>query len=548
MKLPILDTVLPADLSESELRELQAYSLREAAILGLAEAVTQWRDPLPNRFTADQRPDTTIWISGLTWSHDLLLAAALRGIGYHVRPLAVPDNESLRFGKEFGNRGQCNPTYYTVGNLIKHLRALQEAGVPREQIIAHHVFLTAGACGPCRFGTYVTEYRKALRDAGFEGFRVLLFQQQGGLRQATGKDAGIRFDPQFFRTVLKAFLAGDVLNLVGYRLRPYEVTPGATDAAIERCREVLIAAFERRSSILVALRRCRGILEAVEVDRLRPKPMVAVIGEFWAMTTEGEGNYELQRFLEAEGAEVSIQPVTNWMLFMLWEQMRDTRARMGLRGVDTGRKGLAGKNPRRKVLLLQAARVALVGLFRAFAGAIGLRGVHLPDMERIAALAHEHYDNELRGGEGHMEVGKLIDCVAERRAHMVVSVKPFGCMPSSGVSDGVQSLVAARYPEAIFLAVETTGDGKVNAQSRVQMMLFKAHQRARAEYEEALRAAGLSEEAARRRLLGDRRARGALHYPAHRVAGTAANQVLELGAATGGQRFSGTPLQHSIGG
>jgi predicted nucleotide-binding protein (sugar kinase/HSP70/actin superfamily) len=47
-----------------------------------------------------------------------------------------------------------------------------------------------GACGPCRFGTYVTEYRKALRDAGFDGFRVMLFQQQGGLKQATGEDVG----------------------------------------------------------------------------------------------------------------------------------------------------------------------------------------------------------------------------------------------------------------------------------------------------------------------------------------------------------------------
>src|SRR5690606_2403787 len=147
------------------------------------------------------------------------------------------------------------------------------------------------------------------------------------------------------------------------------------------------------------------------------------------------------------------------------------------------------------------------------------------------ALAHEHYDDELRGGEGHMEVGKLIDCVAERRAHMVVSVKPFGCVPSSGVSDGVQSLIASRYPEAIFLAVETTGDGKVNAQSRVQMMLFRAHQRAWAEYEEAMRAVGLSEDSAARRLRGSRRARRSLHSPVHRVAGTAANQVLELGSS-----------------
>ena len=64
--------------------------------------------------------------------------------------------------------------------------------MPVEDIVENYVFLTAGACGPCRFGTYVTEYRKALRDAGFEGFRVLLFQQQGGLKQATGEEQGLR--------------------------------------------------------------------------------------------------------------------------------------------------------------------------------------------------------------------------------------------------------------------------------------------------------------------------------------------------------------------
>jgi predicted nucleotide-binding protein (sugar kinase/HSP70/actin superfamily) len=86
-----------------------------------------------------------------------------------------------------------------------------------------------------------------------------------------------------------------------------------------------------------------------------------------------------------------------------------------------------------------------------------------------------------------MEVGKLIQSVVKRKAHMVVSVKPFGCMPSSGVSDGVQSLITARYPEAIFCAIETTGDGAVNVQSRVQMDLFKARQKARQEFEDAQR-------------------------------------------------------------
>ena len=75
--------------------------------------------------------------------------------------------------------------------------------------------MTAGACGPCRFGTYVTEYRKALRDSGFEGFRVLLFQQTGGLKQATGDGVGLEMNPTFFWGIIRAVLVGDVLNALG---------------------------------------------------------------------------------------------------------------------------------------------------------------------------------------------------------------------------------------------------------------------------------------------------------------------------------------------
>ncbi|MBJ95877.1 MAG: 2-hydroxyglutaryl-CoA dehydratase [Rickettsiales bacterium] len=515
-------------MSDEEKEELEAYALKEAAALGMAESLTHWFDENPQGFSKSERDHITIWNSGLSWSTDLFVSAALRGIGYHVKTMPVPDQESLRRGKEFGNRGQCNPTYFTVGNLIKHLQSLEASGLSREEIIKNHTFLTAGACGPCRFGTYVTEYRKALRDAGFEGFRVVLFQQQGGLRQATGDDQGLELNPAFFRQLIKAFLAGDVVNLMAYRLRPYETTPGATNAALEEVRQLVIEALENSRSVLVALARGRRIFEAVEVDRLQPKPMVSVIGEFWAMTTEGDGNYHLQRFLEQEGAEVAIQPLVNWVLFIIWEQSRDTRRRMELRHDDQARKGLQGREPWKKLAMLQGAKVALIGLFRLFANTVGLRGYHLPDMNEIARISHEHYDNELRGGEGHMEVGKLIDSVEDHRAHMVISVKPFGCMPSSGVSDGVQSLIAAKYPQAIFLAIETSGDGEVNVQSRVQMMLFKAHQRAQAEFESVLNDCGLDREQAAKKLNRSWRARRTIHYPPHKLAGTAANQILEI--------------------
>src|SRR5688500_8140618 len=149
---------------------------------------------------------------------------------------------------------------------------------------------------------YVTEYRKALRDAGFDGFRVLTFQMAGGIQQATGKELGLKIDPRFAWTVVRSLIAGDVLNLVGYRLRPYEVEPGSTNRAIEECKAVLSEALRRNGSVAVALVRCRRILRRVKVDRSVPKPVVSLIGEFWAMTTEGDGNYHMQEFLEREGA------------------------------------------------------------------------------------------------------------------------------------------------------------------------------------------------------------------------------------------------------
>jgi predicted nucleotide-binding protein (sugar kinase/HSP70/actin superfamily) len=526
--------------------ELKAFEDAERQRLGLDEApVDHWVDRNPQMFTRAERPHTTILFGGLTMAHDQLVRAALAGLGYDMLPLDVPDTESLRFGKEFGNRAQCNPTYFTVGNLVKHLVHLRDReGMPVAEIIRTRVFFTAGACGPCRFGTYVTEYRKALRDAGFDGFRVLLFQQQGGLRQATGEDAGLEFSPRFFITLLKALIAGDVVNLIGYRIRPYEIEPGSTDRALDDCKRLLSEAFTRRGSLMRALWQSRRRLAQVRVNRLQPKPKVSIIGEFWAMTTEGDGNYQLQRFLEREGAEVDIQPVTAWLLYNIWEHSWDTKRRMTLRADDGGNFGLEGTNPRKKLALLALADKVLRASFATFARAIGLDGYHLADMDEIATISHQYYDNHLRGGEGHMEVGKLIQSVEQRKAHMVISVKPFGCMPSSGVSDGVQSLVTARHADAIFCAIETTGDGAVNVQSRVLMYLFKARQKAQQEYDALRQASGRSQEQLERLVQRRRYTRrgyaDALFYPPHHVAGTASNVLIALDP-----RLEATVTKHS---
>jgi predicted nucleotide-binding protein (sugar kinase/HSP70/actin superfamily) len=529
-KLPIVGGGKMADFDIDA--ELRKFELEQMAQLGLDPAREQWRDDNPRTFTAKQRQHTTLLISGLTMAHDLFIQGALRGIGYKVKAIDCPDQVALQFGKEFGNRGQCNPTYFTVGNLVKFLTFLRdEQKMPVADIVANYVFVTAGACGPCRFGTYVTEYRKALRDAGFDGFRVLLFQQQGGLKQATGEDMGLEMNPKFFITLLQAIMVGDALNALHYRIRPYEVVPGSTNAALEKAKALIHDAFEQpeKKSLLWALIQARRLFMNVKIDRTIVKPKVSVIGEFWAMTTEGDGNYQLQKFLEQEGAEVDIQLVTAWILFNIWEQRWDTRKRMVLRHEDKAKKGLVGVNVAKKLALLWVAEKALRGIFQLIANILGLHGYHLPDMDQVADTAANYYNNHLRGGEGHMEVGKLILNVEHKKATMTLSVKPFGCMPSSGVSDGVQSLVTEKWPEAIFCAIETSGDGAVNVYSRVQMMLFKARQVAKEEYARTLRELGISVEELRAGLQKSWWRRSALWYPEHgTVAATASNVAQKL--------------------
>lgn len=513
--------------------ELAAFEAAERSRLGLDKHTEQWIEDMAGlQFSKGEKSNITLLTGGLTYAQDLFAEAALRGVGYNVVVLDAPDTAAFQTGKEYGNRAQCNPTYFTVGNLIKYLITLRDKhGMSAEEIVNKYVFLTAGACGPCRFGMYITEYRKALRDAGFDGFRVMQFSQTPNAQGASPEESGLQLNGAFFWGLAKGLFAGDVLNAIGYRIRPYEVEPGATDIAIAESKKIIYDALANNKLLIPALLKCKPHFAKVKVDWLQAKPRVSIIGEFWAMTTEGEGNYEVKKFLEGEGAESDVQLLAAWILYSLWELRYDAGERADLRGADTSYYGLGGSGPfgaMKKLLTSRVGDVALRALFQSFAYSMGLYGYVLPDMDEVAEAARDHYHRDLRGGEGHMEVGKLVINVTKKKAHMTLGVKPFGCMPSAGVSDGVQSLITEKFPGAIYCPVETSGDGKVNFYSRVQMFLFKAKQAAQEEFDQALAENGVTLEQVREFVAKNPRFASALHRAPHRYAGTGADLVAEV--------------------
>src|SRR5215470_11639615 len=163
---------------------LQAERARLRTQAGLVN-IQHFKKPVERSFRAEEREKVTILFGGLTWKHEKLIQAVFKGSGYKCEIVPTPNVAAFQAGKEFGNNGQCNPTYFTVGNLVQHLQFLEKEGLSRQQILDNYVFFTAGSCGPCRFGMYEAEYRFALKNAGFDGFRVLLFKDSDGIKAAS---------------------------------------------------------------------------------------------------------------------------------------------------------------------------------------------------------------------------------------------------------------------------------------------------------------------------------------------------------------------------
>src|SRR6185312_10588376 len=85
-----------------------------------------------------------------------------------------------------------------------------------------------------------------------------------------------------------------------------------------------------------------------------------------------------------------------------------------------------------------------------------------------------------------------------------------------------------KFPGTIFCPVETSGDGRVNFYSRVQMYLFKAKQAALAEFDQALAENGITREQLRAFLDANPRFDNALHRAPHAYAGTAADLIAQV--------------------
>jgi predicted nucleotide-binding protein (sugar kinase/HSP70/actin superfamily) len=239
-------------------------------------------------------------------------------------------------------------------------------------------------------------------------------------------------------------------------------------------------------------------------------------------------------FLEREGAQVMVEPIANWIMYLLWqarerylEKRRVDKPR--LPAWEIRRRTADEMRHRSRLASYAIGRRIFERQYMRLVQALGGIAHGLTDMQELADLAAPYYHRLARGGEGHLEVAKNIHYTVHKKAHMVLSLKPFGCMPSSQ-SDGVQSAVMNHFKDMIFLPIETSGEGEINAHSRVQMALGEAKAKAKLEFQQALESIGRPLDDVRSFVADHPELRQPFYHVPHRhgITGTAANFVLHV--------------------
>jgi len=438
----------------------------------------QWEGLKSPVWDKKDRKNVTILYNMFEEIKSFFLQAYFHRTGYKYRDLGKHTKDDFLLGREYGTRMQCNPVYFTLGTFIKELlRIEKEEGLSKEEIVKKYIFISGGGqCGPCRYGMYPEEYMKVTNAMGFKDFRFLIFNSDVIQDPPMPKNSAFKFSINFKVNVALSFILGDLIHVAECALRPYAKDKEGAMKIIEDCKKDILKAFKSHLYILklpIALYKAgRKIAGVQKTDK--KIPLILVTGEIFANMAHGDANYDLRRFIADEGCEAIPAMFIQRIIYEGWS--KNYRYYEHLKYAGDNKRAKYCKNYIRRQRFSYNAAKAIYNILDLFFNQkqFGGRG-KIHDLDELSKLGHEHYHTSIFGGEGNLEIAEAI--YYHDKIEGFISVKPFGCMPSSGVSDGVQSKITAMYPNLNFLSIETSGDNEVSILSRVSMTLFKAKQK-----------------------------------------------------------------------
>lgn len=359
-------------------------------------------------------------------------------------PVLLTEEEGLAdLGLRYFHNELCYPVFLIAGQVLKALRS-------GKYDPARCGVLMGQAGDECRGSCGIRLTRRALDQAGFRSVALLSLNVRG-----IDRETGLRITLPMVRRCLAAAVWGDALALLRNQTRPYEAVPGQAEALWKRWMEDLAREIARDQGLTRRriLQRCREMTASFRRIETVPRAArkVAVVGEIYTKYCR-LGNWNLERFLAAEGCETAVGGITWYALYYM-----DSHS-------------LKGPALQRKVYRLLSRYLTdiqrdLIDILTA----AGFRTLPpLPELKRqaegLAPLRCTVADGWLITAEAAGWAGLGYD--------KILCVQPFACLPGHIFGKGQYAALQRKLPGVTLVSVDydaSTGEGTV--ESRIRMLL-----------------------------------------------------------------------------
>lgn len=403
-------------------------------------------------FTKEMKETYTILCPQMSPIHFELVEPAFRSCGYNIEVLGNDSKSAINTGLKYVNNDACYPSLLVVGQIMEAILS----GRYNTDKIAVIITQTGGGC---RASNYIGFIRRALEKAGYTQIPVISLNLSG-----LEENPGFKLSLPLVLKGMYAVVFGDIFMRTVYRVRPYEVTAGSTDALHEKWKQKCIAfLMQKYPSRRTFSKMCEEII--ADFDNLPmqniKKVRVGIVGEI-LVKFHPTANNHLVELLEQEGAEVAVPDLLDFFLYCFYNSNFKV-SHLGMKKSTAWKANLG---------------IKALEWFRAPAKKAFIQSKHFnppADITNLADMAKEIVSLGNQTGEGWFLTGEMLELI-ENGTNNIVCAQPFACLPNHVVGKGVIKELRHRHPLANIVAIDyDPGASEVNQLNRIKLMLSTAN-------------------------------------------------------------------------
>ncbi len=376
--------------------------------------------------------------------HAEAVAAIMQSLGVDATVLPESDERSIALSRDVTSGKECLPYRDTLGVF---LRMAQDGQIPPRARA-----LMAGSFGPCRLGKYALEQQKILDDLGID-LKITTTVSNNAY-------ADLGLGPRFELLAWRAIVATDYLQKLLWLVRPYERQRGEADRVYQTYFGRLIEALRTGRPYEQLMREAVGEFVALRDPSLPRRPLIGINGEIY-LRANRFCNKDLVALCEANGLEVEVAPMAEWLKYIALRNVEDSWANRDWAKLIRG-------GVRNLILQHNEGRVA-----SWFDEAVHEREPSTRELLETSAP----YLPSRNGSEAVLSLGSGIRQMRDPHYAGVISVMPHGCMPG-GIVAALGEQVSKQYAYKPWISLTFDGFAdKVNPERIADLAEQVKHKR-----------------------------------------------------------------------